>query len=364
MTKAITLALSLLATPAWADWQVNMNEGVTALSREIFDLHMLIFWICVVIGVVVFGVMFYSIFKFRKSKGAVSEHWHENTTVEVVWTVIPSIILIAMAVPATATLMDMYDTSEAEVEIQVTGYQWKWRYQYLNEDIDFFSNLSTPREEITNAAAKNPNYLLEVDNPLVIPANKKVRFLITANDVIHSWWVPHFAVKKDAIPGFINESWVRVEEPGVYRGQCTELCGKDHGFMPVVVEVKSEADYAKWVADQKAMKLAMAGEASKEFSMDELIAKGEGVYQTACAGCHQLNGQGIPGAFPAITGSAIATGAIDAHIDIVVNGKTGTAMQAFKEQLSAVDIAAVVTYQRNALGNSVGDLAQPSAIQK
>ncbi|MEK9606560.1 MAG: cytochrome c oxidase subunit II, partial [Gammaproteobacteria bacterium] len=306
MTKAITLGLSLLAMPAWADWQVNMNEGVTALSREIFDLHMLIFWICVVIGVVVFGVMFYSIFKFRKSKGAVSEHWHENTTVEVVWTVIPSIILIAMAVPATATLMDMYDTSEAEVEIQVTGYQWKWRYQYLNEDIDFFSNLSTPREEITNAAAKNPNYLLEVDNPLVIPANKKVRFLITANDVIHSWWVPHFAVKKDAIPGFINESWVKVEEPGVYRGQCTELCGKDHGFMPVVVEVKSEADYAKWVADQKAMKLAMAGEASKEFSMDELIAKGEGVYQTACAGCHQLNGQGIPGAFPAITGSAIA----------------------------------------------------------
>jgi cytochrome c oxidase subunit 2 len=190
MSRALTLALSLLALPAWADWQVNMNEGVTAISREVFDLHMLIFWICVAIGVAVFGVMFYSIFKHRKSKGAVAEHWHENTTVEVIWTVVPFVILIGMAVPATATLMDMYDTSEADVDIQITGYQWKWRYQYLDEDIDFFSNLSTPRDEIVNASAKNPNYLLEVDNPLVIPANKKVRFLITANDVIHSWWVP------------------------------------------------------------------------------------------------------------------------------------------------------------------------------
>lgn len=363
MTKAIVLAFSLFALPAWADWQVNMNQGVTEISREVFDLHMMIFWICVAIGVAVFGVMFYSIFKHRKSKGAVAEHWHENTTVEVLWTVIPFAILIGMAVPATGTLMEMYDTSEADVDIQVTGYQWKWRYQYLDEDIDFFSNLSTPRDEIINASAKNPNYLLEVDNPLVIPANKKVRFLITANDVIHSWWVPHFAVKKDAIPGFINESWVRVEEPGVYRGQCTELCGKDHGFMPVVVEVKSEADYAAWVAEQKAMQLAKAGAANQTYAMDDLIAKGESVYNTVCAGCHQANGQGIPGAFPAITGSAIATGPIEAHLDIILNGKAGTAMQAFKEQLSAVDIAAVVTYQRNRLGNAVGDSIQPSTIQ-
>lgn len=363
MTKAIVLAFSLFALPAWADWQVNMNQGVTEISREVFDLHMMIFWICVAIGVAVFGVMFYSIFKHRKSKGAVAEHWHENTTVEVLWTVIPFVILIGMAVPATGTLMEMYDTSEADVDIQVTGYQWKWRYQYLDEDIDFFSNLSTPRDEIINASAKNPNYLLEVDNPLVIPANKKVRFLITANDVIHSWWVPHFAVKKDAIPGFINESWVRVEEPGVYRGQCTELCGKDHGFMPVVVEVKSEADYAAWVAEQKAMQLAKAGAASQTYAMDDLIAKGESVYNTACASCHQANGQGIPGAFPAITGSAIATGPIESHLDIILNGKAGTAMQAFKEQLSAVDIAAVVTYQRNRLGNAVGDSIQPSTIQ-
>ena len=364
MTKAMVLALSLFVLPAKADWQVNMTQGVTELSREIFDLHMLIFWICVVIGVAVFGVMFYSIFKHRKSKGAVAEHWHENTTVEVIWTVVPFVILISMAVPATATLINMYDTSEADVDIQVTGYQWKWRYQYLNEDIDFFSNLSTPRDEINNVQVKNSNYLLEVDKPLVIPVNKKVRFLITSNDVIHSWWVPNFAVKKDAIPGFVNESWVRVEEPGIYRGQCTELCGKEHGFMPIVVEVKSEADYARWVADQKAMKLLSAGAASQNYAVADLIAKGEGVYNAACAGCHQVNGQGMPGAFPAITASAIATGPIQKHLDIVLNGKAGTAMQAFKQQLSAVDLAAVVTFQRNGLGNSVGDSIQPSAVQQ
>ena len=363
MTKPLVLALSLIASPVWADWQVNMNRGVTDISHQVYDLHMTIFWICVIIGVAVFGVMFYSIFKHRKSKGAVAEHWHENTTVEVIWTVVPFIILIGMAVPATATLMDMYDTSEADVDIQVTGYQWKWRYQYLDEDIDFFSNMSTTREQIANAEAKGANYLLEVDNALVIPANKKVRFLITANDVIHSWWVPHFAVKKDAIPGFINEAWVRVEEPGVYRGQCTELCGKDHGFMPVVVEVKSEEDYAAWLQEQRDLKMAAADEANKEFTMDELLATGEQVYNTACAGCHQVTGQGIPGAFPAITGSPIATGAIDAHLDIIVNGKAGTAMAAYKDQLTAVEIAAVTTYQRNRLGNAVGDLVQPSDVQ-
>lgn len=363
MTKAIVLAITLFALPASADWQVNMNKGVTEISRDVFDLHMLIFWICVVIGVAVFSVMFYSIFKHRKSKGAVAEHWHENTTVEVLWTVIPFAILIGMAIPATGTLMDMYDTDEADIDIQVTGYQWKWRYEYLNEDIDFFSNLSTPREEITNAQVKNPNYLLEVDNPLVIPVNQKVRFLITANDVIHSWWVPNFAVKKDAIPGFINESWVRVEEPGVYRGQCTELCGKDHGFMPVVVEVKSTEDYAAWVEEQRALKMAAANESSRSFAVDELIARGESVYNSACATCHMPNGQGMGSAFPAITGSSVALGPIAAHVDIIVNGKPGTAMQAFKDQLSAADIAAVVTYQRNRLGNSVGDSIQPSAIQ-
>jgi len=364
MTKAIlALGLSLAGSSAFADWQVNLNRGVTEISHAVFELHMLIFWICVVIGIGVFGVMFYSIFMHRKSKGAQAAHFHENTTVEVVWTVIPFVILIGMAIPATGTLMDMYDTSEADVDIQVTGYQWKWRYQYLDEEIDFFSNLSTPRDEINNATGKNPNYLLEVDNPLVIPAGKKVRFLITANDVIHSWWVPYFAVKKDAIPGFINESWVRVDEPGVYRGQCTELCGKDHGFMPVVVEVKPLAEYEAWVAAQKAKQAALADAANQSYAIDELIAMGEGVYQQTCAACHGMTGMGVPGAFPAISGSAIANGAIDAHINIVVNGKSGTAMQAFKEQLSAVDLAAVVTYQRNRLGNAVGDFVNPSDIQ-
>ena len=250
--RYLAFALTSIAMPVLADWQVNLNPGVTDISREIFDLHMLIFWICVAIGVAVFGVMFYSIFNHRKSQGAKADHWHENTTVEVVWTVIPFLILVGMAIPATATLVKMYDTSEAEVTVKVTGYQWKWQYEYLEHDISFFSNLSTPSEEIRNIQEKNPNYLLEVDNPLVIPVDTKVRFLITANDVIHSWWVPHFAVKKDAIPGFINESWVRVDEPGVYRGQCTELCGKDHGYMPVVVEVMTREDYSAWVAKQEA----------------------------------------------------------------------------------------------------------------
>jgi len=249
--KYFAIALAIISMPVTADWQVNLNPGVTDISREIFDLHMMIFWICVVIGVAVFGVMFYSIFKHRKSQGAKADNWHENTTVEVVWTVIPFLILVGMAIPATATLVKMYDTSEAEVTVKVTGYQWKWQYEYLENDISFFSNLATPAEEIRNIQEKNPNYLLEVDNPLVIPVDTKVRFLITANDVIHSWWVPHFAVKKDAIPGFINESWVRVDEPGVYRGQCTELCGKDHGYMPVVVEVMTKEDYSAWVARQE-----------------------------------------------------------------------------------------------------------------
>lgn len=255
MGRLLLLTLIFFASPwAFAAWQMNLTPGVTEISKEIYDLHMLIFFICVATGVGVFGVMFYAMFKFRKSKGAVAQHWHENITVEVAWTVVPFVILIAMAVPATGTLKKMYNTDEADVLIQVTGYQWKWRYQYLDPDtegIDFFSSLSTDRDQIANKTEqKNGNYLLEVDNPLVIPVNKKVRFLITANDVIHSWFVPAFAIKKDAIPGFVNESWTIVPEPGIYRGQCTELCGKEHGFMPIVVEVKTQQDYDKWVRKQ------------------------------------------------------------------------------------------------------------------
>ncbi len=356
-------ALLMLAGNALGDWGLNMPQGVTEISEKVYGLHMLIFWICVVIGIVVFGVMFVSIVQHRKSKGHEAAQFHESTTVEVVWTIIPFLILVGMAIPATKTLIAMEDTSDADVTIKVTGYQWKWQYEYLDEGISFFSNLSTPREQIENAAEKGENYLLEVDNALVVPVNKKVRFLLTANDVIHSWWVPDIAVKKDAIPGFINESWTRIREPGTYRGQCTELCGKDHGFMPVVVVALEEAQYLDWVAEQKAAKQAELMASGKDWSMADLMAKGEKVYNTNCAACHQANGEGLPGVFPAIKGSALATGPTSDHLAIVMQGKAGTAMAAFGPQLSDVDLAAVITYQRNALGNSTGDLVQPSDIK-
>jgi len=353
-----------LMFPAWsmADWTLNMTPGVTGTSNDIFSLHMTILWICVAIGVVVFGVMFWSIFAHRKSQGAKPANFHENTLVEILWTIIPFAILVVMAIPATATLVDMYDTSESEVDIKVTGYQWKWQYEYINEDFGYFSNLSTPREQIENRQAKGENYLLEVDNPLVIPVGKKVRFLLTANDVIHSWWVPDFGVKKDAIPGFINETWTRVDKPGTYRGQCTELCGKDHGFMPVVVEAVPEEEYNAWVAEKKEAAERERQLTEKDWTMAELMERGEKAYQTACAACHQPNGQGAPPAFPSLVGTQVVTEDMAAHIDIVVNGVSGSAMQAFGNQLSEVDLAAVITYERNAWGNNTGEMVTPKEI--
>lgn len=251
---ALGSATTLMAwsAGAHAEFTLNMPVGITATSREVYDLHMLIFWICVVIGVVVFGVMFWSIYHHRKSRGAVPAQFHESTAVEVVWTVIPMLILIGMAVPATKTLVSMHDARDAELTIKVTGYQWRWQYDYLDQDVKFFSTLSTPQAQIRNVATKGEHYLLEVDNPLVVPVGKKVRLLTTAADVIHSWWVPDLGWKRDAIPGFINENWTLIEKPGVYRGQCAELCGKDHGFMPVVVKAVSEAEFERWLADMKA----------------------------------------------------------------------------------------------------------------
>ena len=356
------LLLWLACDPARAEWAVNMLPGVTEVSRSVFDLHMIIFWICVVIGVVVFGVMFWSMLVHRRSTGQQPARFHESTTVEILWTVVPFVILVVMAVPATKTLIDIYDTSESELDIQVTGYQWKWHYKYLGQDVEFFSNLATPSAQIYNRAEKDEHYLLEVDEPLVVPVGTKVRFLITAADVIHSWWVPALAVKKDAIPGFINESWTRIEEPGIYRGQCTELCGKDHGFMPVVVEARSKEDFAAWLEERKQAAVAERELTSKEWSLEELMARGEKAYVTACAACHQANGEGMPPMFPALRGSAIATGPVAAHIDIVVNGKPGTAMAAFGKQLSPVDLAAIITYERNAWGNTVGDMVTPRDI--
>ncbi|MCF7200574.1 cytochrome c oxidase subunit II [Pseudomonas oligotrophica] len=358
------MGLGLLAFfgQAQAAWDVNMRSGVTEVSRSVFDLHMTIFWICVIIGVLVFGVMIWSMIAHRRSRRRESANFHENTRVEVLWTLIPLLILIGMAVPATRTLLHIYDASESDVDVQITGYQWKWHYKYLGEDVEFFSNLTTPREQINNQSPKGEHYLLEVDQPLVIPAGAKVRFLITAADVIHSWWVPDLAVKKDAIPGFINESWTRVEEPGLYRGQCTELCGKDHGFMPVVVEVKSQEDFAAWLGEKKAEAAKLAELTGKDWTLEELVERGEKVYQANCASCHQPTGEGLPPMFPALKGSAIATGEVDGHIGIVVNGKPGTAMAAFGKQLSEVDLAAVITYERNAWGNDKGDMVTPKDV--
>lgn len=362
---------SLLSSSAWAEMELNLTKGVTAVSRDVYDLHMLALYICTAIGVVVFGAMFWSMAFHRKSKGAKPADFHESTKVEILWTAIPIVILIAMAVPATNTLIEMENNDNSDITIQITGSQWKWHYKYFDSDIEYYSVLSTPRDQFDDLdginSEKGVNYLLEVDKPLVIPVNKKVRFLITSDDVIHSWWVPAFAVKQDANPGFINEAWTIVEEPGVYRGQCAELCGKDHGYMPVVVIVKSEADYATWVEEQNEL-LAQAKEAEAQslnatMSKDELMQLGETTYTAYCAACHQPSGQGLPPAFPALKGSAIATtGSADKHIDIVVNGIAGTGMQGYGRQLSLKEIAAVVTYERNAWGNDTGDLVQAADV--
>lgn len=346
--------------------QYNLPLGVTDISQQVYDLHMLIFYICCVIAIIVFGVMFYSMFYHRKSRGAVAANFHESTKVEIVWTVIPILILVLMAIPATKTLVAMEDTSQSDLTIKITGSQWKWHYSYFGEDVEFFSLLSTSQEEIEGNEVKSENYLLEVDNPLVLPINRKVRFLMTSDDVIHSWWVPDFAVKKDTIPGFINEAWTKIEEPGIYRGQCAELCGRAHGFMPVVVQALTEENYERWLNDKK-LEIAQAkreatASLSASLSLDELMDAGQKIYLDRCAVCHQAEGGGIPGAFPAITGSKIATGDTSSHIDIVVNGRAGTAMQAFANQLTDKEIASVVTYQRNGLGNQVGDLVQASDV--
>lgn len=366
--KSLWALLALISVPAAAQSRLNMTQGVTEVSNRVYDLHMTIFYICCVIGVIVFGLMFISIIRHRRSKNPTPANFHENVKVEVAWTIIPLLILAGMAVPATTTLISMEDTSDADVTIQVTGSQWKWHYKYFENDVEFFSRLATQQEQISNQFEKGENYLLEVDRPLVIPTNKKVRFLVTSDDVIHSWWVPDFAIKKDANPGFINETWAKVDEPGIYRGQCAELCGKDHGFMPIVVIAKEPAEYDKWMKDiaakQKAAKEREQELLAMEMSEDKLMSLGEKIYNSTCAACHQANGQGVPGAFPALAGSDIATNPdqLDHHIDVVIHGVDGTAMQAFSNQLTMSELAAVITYERNAWGNDTGDLIQAADI--
>ncbi|MDO8345532.1 MAG: cytochrome c oxidase subunit II [Cellvibrio sp.] len=346
------------------DPKYNMPRGVTDISHQVYDLHMIIFYICCAIAFIVFGLMFWSILYHRKSKGVQPEQFHGSLKVEIIWTAIPVLILVAMAVPASKTLIAMEDASEADLTVLVTGSQWKWHYKYLEHPIEFYSLLATPRDEINNLAAKNDMYLRDVDKPLVLPTGKKIRFLVTSDDVIHSWWVHDFAIKKDANPGFINETWTRVDTPGIYRGQCAELCGKDHAFMPVVVDVRSPEDFDAWVAEQLALQAQVkAAEAARGMmDMQELMTLGQKTYETHCAACHQVSGEGLAGAIPALKGSVMATTDIPAHIRIVVYGKAGTAMQAYGKQLTNSELAAVITYERNAWGNNTGELVQAADV--
>ena len=348
---------------------MNLQTPVTQIAEQIYSIHNLMMGICLGIFVVVFGVMFYSIFKHRKSLGHKPATFHESTTVEIAWTIVPFIIVIAMALPATKTVVAMKDTSNADITIKATGMQWKWGYDYLKgegEGISFLSNLSTPRTQIGSPGvapteARGENYLLEVDNEVVVPVNKKIRLITTANDVIHSWTIPAFGVKQDAIPGYVRDTWFKAEKIGKYRGQCVELCGKEHAFMPVVVNVVSDADYTRWVDGKKKEMAALADDPAKVWTIDELKTRGQKVFAANCAVCHQANGKGVPGAFPALDGSPVVAGPKDAQIHLVMNGKN--AMPTWKSVLSDTEIAAVITYTRNSWSNkSQENIVQPAEI--
>lgn len=363
--RAVGMAFAAFSGGVHAEKQLNLQPPVTKIAEQIYDLHTLMLVICLLIFIAVFGVMFYAIFAHRKSKGHQAAQFHEHTTVEMVWTIIPIFILLGMAWPATKTVLAMKDTSNPDITIKATGYQWKWGYDYLKgegEGIHFLSNLATPSDQIYNSAPKGEHYLLDVDNPLVVPVGKKIRVLTTANDVIHAWWVPAFGVKQDAIPGFIRDTWFQADKEGVYRGSCAELCGRDHGFMPIEVHVVSPEKYTTWVADQKKKMAATADDPNKKYELYELKLRGEKVYAANCVPCHQATGKGVPPAFPALDGSKIVTGPIADHVNIVLNGKAGTAMASFK-QLNDVELAAVITFERNSWGNQKGDMAQPADIK-
>lgn len=359
-----TFLSSLLLSPiCLADYQLNLTPGVTSSSRDIYHLHMTILWICCAIGVLVFGVMLYALIKHRKAAGHQAVPFHESTTIEIIWTLIPFIILIAMAFPATKVLIAMDDTSKSDLSIKVTGYQWYWQYEYLDEGINFFSRLTTPDDQVQNRQVKQQHYLLEVDEPMVVPIGKKIKIYTTASDVIHSWWVPALGLKKDAIPGFINEVWTNIDKPGIYRGQCAELCGTKHGYMPIVVDARTEADYRIWVEEKLKAQEAKKAAENEVYTKEELIAQGEKEYLSVCAMCHQPNGQGLPPAFPSLVTSQIvgSKDRLKEHILNVLNGKN--AMPAFGPQKSDLEIAAVITYERNAWGHNTGDVVQPKDVK-
>ena len=373
--QSLMVGTALLATgsPSWAVvdspggpavLQLNLQPPVTLIAREIYSLHNLMLYICLAIFLVVFAVMFYSIVKHRKSRGHKSASFHESTKVEIAWTVVPFLIVIGMALPATKTVVAMKDTSNADLTIKATGMQWKWGYDYIKgegEGVSFLSSMSTPREQVTDPSkVKNENYLIEVDNMVVVPVNKKIRIITTANDVIHSWTIPAFGVKQDAIPGFVRDTWFKAEKIGTYRGQCVELCGKEHAFMPIVVNVVTDDEYTKWVDGKKKEMAAKADDPNKIWTVDELKQRGEKVYAANCVACHQATGKGVPGAFPALDGSAVVVGAKADQIKLVLNGKN--AMPSWKT-LSDTEIAAVITYTRNSWSNkSQQNIVQPAEV--
>lgn len=372
--RALAVIAGLITGPsaiAAADyWQLNMYKGVTPLSRDMYDLHMVAMIVCAFIGLVVFGVMIYSLIYHRKSKGFSPASFHHNTRLEIFWSVIPFLILVGLAVPATKVLMRMENSDDSDVTIKVVGSQWKWQYQYLDQGISYFSNLSTPYDQIQNKEKKGQWYLLEVDKPLVLPINRKIRFLVTSTDVIHSWWVPELGVKRDAMPGFMHESWATILKPGVYRGQCTELCGINHGFMPIVVQAVTDEEFNAWVNTQtKVADQYAEGEANPQaqapMTYAELMTQGKAKYEQACIACHKADGKGQPPMFPALRGSSISVGKpISRHIQLVLQGVPGTAMQAYKDQLTDTELAAIITYERNAWENNTGDTVQPADVAK
>jgi cytochrome c oxidase subunit 2 len=367
--KKLFLVLFFTPLSVMADWALNMREGATPISQEIYNLHMVTLWVVTIIGILVFGVMFWSIFHHRKSKGVKAAKFSHSTTVEIIWTIIPTVIIISLAIPATKLLIKMDDTSEAAITIKATGSQWKWKYDYLDgvgEGLTFYSNLDKDSKEVSQRDSgldpmESENYLLDVDEPIVLPVNTKIRILTTAQDVIHAWWVPDLGWKRDAIPGFINDNWAVIEKPGTYRGQCAEICGAGHGYMPIVVKAVSMDKYTEWVEDKK---LAIAAEKNTSdivLNMEELMTKGEAGYKAQCLVCHQANGEGIKGAFPALVKSPISTGKERRleHIHQIIYGKN---LMPALGHLSDVDIAAITTYERNAWGNNTGDIVQAKEV--
>ncbi len=376
-----TLATTLLAcASALADYQMDILPPASPMAQDAYDLHFGVLWVCVAIFFIVFGAMFWSIFKHRRSAGAQAAQFHENTTIEIIWTVVPLVVLVAMAWPATRTMLAMKDASAADISIKVTAYQWRWEYDYLQEGVRYFSSLATPRDQIDEREGpgkkKNENYLLEVDRPMVVPVGKKVRLLITSNDVIHGWYVPQLGVNQYGIPGFVKDAWFTGTKVGTFRGQCSQICGKEHAYMPIVVEVKSAEDYAKWAQAEKAKMpppeaqqvaaaapgaAAPADDPNKKWTPDELKAKGEPLFVATCAACHQATGKGLPPAFPPLAGSKVVNGPKAGQVAIVLKGKPGTAMASFAH-LPDADLAAVITYTRSAWGNK-GDAVMPADIK-